>query len=195
LCGRTGVHATTVCTLLPPHSFLSRSTLATLFFYDPNVKCFLITRCFRPSGISFKVTQNFEAGYIPKTGDIVTFEHDAFSRRDVPINPKIVRIRKDMNWENVVYDYRQSMRGMHFYFHKKYNLHTNNLLKYNNDSLLWLFIFCERGTKAKPLMRYTCVHKKKKKLIYKSIKVAQNRPVLGPNFLFGNVTHKNFPLT
>eukprot|EP00026_Physarum_polycephalum_P001070 Phypoly_transcript_01071.p1 GENE.Phypoly_transcript_01071~~Phypoly_transcript_01071.p1 ORF type:complete len:1197 (-),score=193.28 Phypoly_transcript_01071:69-3659(-) len=64
-----------------------------------------------PNGISFKVTQNFEPGYTPKLGDIVTFEHDTFSRRDVPINPKIVRIRKDMNWEHVVYDYRQNMRG------------------------------------------------------------------------------------
>jgi hypothetical protein len=41
----------------------------------------------------------------PKMGDIVTFEHEIFSRREIPTTPKIVRIRKDVNWEDVVRDH------------------------------------------------------------------------------------------
>ena len=41
----------------------------------------------------------------------MTIEHETFSRRDVPINPRITRIRKDVSWEHVLSDHKLSMRG------------------------------------------------------------------------------------
>jgi hypothetical protein len=35
-------------------------------------------------------------------GDIVTFTYDSFSRRALPINPKIFRKRSDVTWEEVL---------------------------------------------------------------------------------------------
>lgn len=41
----------------------------------------------------------------PKRGDIVSFSYDNFSQRSLPVNPKILRIRTDVTWENVVQDF------------------------------------------------------------------------------------------
>eukprot|EP00026_Physarum_polycephalum_P003078 Phypoly_transcript_03087.p1 GENE.Phypoly_transcript_03087~~Phypoly_transcript_03087.p1 ORF type:complete len:857 (-),score=123.40 Phypoly_transcript_03087:4-2394(-) len=41
----------------------------------------------------------------PETGDVVTFSFDAASRREVPINPKIYRIRTDIGWDEMVHSY------------------------------------------------------------------------------------------
>jgi hypothetical protein len=38
-------------------------------------------------------------------GDVVTFEHEIASRREIPTNPKISRIRKDLAWNDVLRDY------------------------------------------------------------------------------------------
>lgn len=35
-------------------------------------------------------------------GDIVTFSYDNYSRKEVPVNPKIIRIRSDMSWQDVI---------------------------------------------------------------------------------------------
>ena len=36
------------------------------------------------------------------TGDVVTFEYENFSRRDVPVNPRVTRVRKDLTWEYII---------------------------------------------------------------------------------------------
>ena len=41
-------------------------------------------------------------GVPPQEGDIVTFSFDTFSRKAVPLQPKLERIRKDMSWEDVL---------------------------------------------------------------------------------------------
>eukprot|EP00026_Physarum_polycephalum_P003642 Phypoly_transcript_03655.p1 GENE.Phypoly_transcript_03655~~Phypoly_transcript_03655.p1 ORF type:complete len:704 (+),score=96.89 Phypoly_transcript_03655:68-2113(+) len=38
-------------------------------------------------------------------GDIVSFSHETHSRRDTPVNPKIIRIRCDITWQNVMHDF------------------------------------------------------------------------------------------
>jgi hypothetical protein len=35
-------------------------------------------------------------------GDIVSFSYECHARRDIPVNPKIYRIRTDVSWEEVV---------------------------------------------------------------------------------------------
>jgi hypothetical protein len=59
----------------------------------------------RPNGRVFIVpAENVELSpsSIPKQGDVVTFSHDVSSRRLVPMNPKIFRIRSDVSWEDVL---------------------------------------------------------------------------------------------
>eukprot|EP00026_Physarum_polycephalum_P000218 Phypoly_transcript_00218.p2 GENE.Phypoly_transcript_00218~~Phypoly_transcript_00218.p2 ORF type:complete len:903 (-),score=85.00 Phypoly_transcript_00218:118-2826(-) len=59
-----------------------------------------------PNGTTFEFQQIFNKNEpVPKKGDIVTIEYDNFVRKDVPANPKIVRIRADLSWEDVLYDF------------------------------------------------------------------------------------------
>lgn len=39
---------------------------------------------------------------IPLVGQIVTFSFESHSRREVPVNPKIQRIRNDVTWEELI---------------------------------------------------------------------------------------------
>jgi hypothetical protein len=39
----------------------------------------------------------------PSIGDVVTFSFENNSRRDTPHNPKIYKLRRDVEWEEVVY--------------------------------------------------------------------------------------------
>lgn len=40
----------------------------------------------------------------PKLGDVVTFSYESNIRRDIPVHPKIYRIRTDISWEEVMYN-------------------------------------------------------------------------------------------
>ena len=59
-------------------------------------------------------------------GDVVTLEYDNCARRDIPINPKINRIREDTTWEEVLSDFENStpqnnmLNSMHFFFFFSY---------------------------------------------------------------------------
>lgn len=37
-----------------------------------------------------------------RVGDVVTFSFDLSSRRNIPVSPKILRIREDLEWDEVV---------------------------------------------------------------------------------------------
>lgn len=39
---------------------------------------------------------------MPKSGNIVTFAYESYSRRTIPTNPKIYRIRGDVTWPEVL---------------------------------------------------------------------------------------------
>jgi hypothetical protein len=58
---------------------------------------------FRPSGISFGVDKSPEL--MLKEGDIVTINYESFTQNSVPVNPKIYRVRKDISWGDVQFNY------------------------------------------------------------------------------------------
>lgn len=46
---------------------------------------------------------------MPEEGDIVSFSYDSFSRRLAPVNPTIFRIRKDIDWDDVIRNYESEI--------------------------------------------------------------------------------------
>eukprot|EP00026_Physarum_polycephalum_P001003 Phypoly_transcript_01004.p1 GENE.Phypoly_transcript_01004~~Phypoly_transcript_01004.p1 ORF type:complete len:1224 (-),score=188.92 Phypoly_transcript_01004:75-3746(-) len=66
-----------------------------------------------PDGQIFTATnQEFKPGAtVPIRGDIVTFTYDSFSRRALPINPKIFRKRSDVTWEEVVMNHEKDAKS------------------------------------------------------------------------------------
>lgn len=44
-------------------------------------------------------------GLDPKKGDVVTYEFERISRKEIPVNIKIDRIRHDTSWETVLHDF------------------------------------------------------------------------------------------
>lgn len=38
----------------------------------------------------------------PVKGDVITFSFEVSNNRDLPLNPKIVRIRRDITWSDVI---------------------------------------------------------------------------------------------
>jgi hypothetical protein len=68
---------------------ISTALLTLLFFYRPNGSIFEV----QPENIPVPR---------PKIGDIVTFSYDSFARRELPVNPKICRIRTDLQWLDVL---------------------------------------------------------------------------------------------
>lgn len=46
-------------------------------------------------------------------GDVVTFSYDKFWRRLLPTDPKIIQIRTDILWDEVVFNHQQEiLQGM-----------------------------------------------------------------------------------
>ena len=48
-------------------------------------------------------------------GDVITFSFENNARRDLPVSPRIYRIRTDVSWDDVVHSYvkeRQYLTGM-----------------------------------------------------------------------------------
>jgi hypothetical protein len=39
---------------------------------------------------------------MPKIGDVVSFSSDTTARAEMPVNPKIYRVRTDISWEEVL---------------------------------------------------------------------------------------------
>ena len=37
-----------------------------------------------------------------KKGDVVTYSYESSARREIPLGPRIVRVRGDLTWEDVV---------------------------------------------------------------------------------------------
>lgn len=58
------------------------------------------TNFHRPYGPSFSVDFEIDNEDAPKRGDVVTFTYDNFV--SVPINPRILRVREDMSWAEVL---------------------------------------------------------------------------------------------
>jgi hypothetical protein len=64
---------------------------------------------YSPNGITFQVPQTALGDELlhtkVKKGDVVTVAFENYSRKSIPVNPKITRIRKDMTWENVLHEF------------------------------------------------------------------------------------------
>jgi hypothetical protein len=59
-----------------------------------------------------EVPTNSDLEIQPQMGDVVTIEHEIQSRRDLPENLRISRVRKDLSWEDVLFDYEREGEGM-----------------------------------------------------------------------------------
>jgi hypothetical protein len=46
--------------------------------------------------------QNCTTVPFPKAGEVISFTYENFAQSSIPIKPKIYRIRKDINWKDVV---------------------------------------------------------------------------------------------
>lgn len=62
----------------------------------------LIYAHYSPSGVVFSVPPESVQVRKLDVGDVVTFSYESNARRDVPIGPKIYRIRTDLSWREVV---------------------------------------------------------------------------------------------
>lgn len=53
--------------------------------------------------MEFKIPNKENHG--TQSGDIVTFTFQNFSRTSLPVDPKVVRVRSDVAWDDVTYSY------------------------------------------------------------------------------------------
>ena len=78
-------------------------------------------------------------------GDVVTFEHEIFARREIPVHPKIVRIRKDVNWQDLANEYVYSTttmtahnNRMFFVFRESHNYTFHKSFIFSQTLLLFI---------------------------------------------------------
>jgi hypothetical protein len=77
----------------------------------------------RPEGESFKVKLESVLLSPPtplQIGDVVTFSYDNYTRYSLPVDPKIYRVRPDLDWKDVLRNFHeqsqsQTLNGMTFY--------------------------------------------------------------------------------
>eukprot|EP00026_Physarum_polycephalum_P001467 Phypoly_transcript_01469.p1 GENE.Phypoly_transcript_01469~~Phypoly_transcript_01469.p1 ORF type:complete len:1107 (+),score=182.36 Phypoly_transcript_01469:326-3322(+) len=60
-----------------------------------------------PNGKTFEVPPQEVAIPTPKVGDIVSFSSESQARRELPVGPKIFRVRTDVSWADVLRSYRE----------------------------------------------------------------------------------------
>lgn len=56
----------------------------------------------RPTGVTFGVPHESVIVEKISKGDIVSFSFEGHAKRDIPVNPKIYRIRYDLSWKDVL---------------------------------------------------------------------------------------------
>jgi hypothetical protein len=62
----------------------------------------------RPDGTIFKAPAEIHTPI--RRGDVVTFVFENYSKISNPVNPKIVRKRTDVSWNNVLRDFQRELR-------------------------------------------------------------------------------------
>ena len=65
----------------------------------------ILTATISPDGIDFSI-ECYE-GLEIKKGDVVTFAYDQYSTQTIPLNPSILRVRKDISWEDVMHEHER----------------------------------------------------------------------------------------
>lgn len=68
----------------------------------------------RPDGTRFRACE-LENGLKLNKGDIAMFTYDNYSRYSLPVNPKVYRIRTDITWEEIIFNFhndtQQNLHG------------------------------------------------------------------------------------
>lgn len=78
------------------------------YYFLPFILHFLLINFFRPDGNIFSTSpENYSSIQTPHVGDIVSFTYENFTRSSIPIKPKIFRIRKDVNWKDIILAHHQ----------------------------------------------------------------------------------------
>ena len=57
--------------------------------------------------------ENFKYDVFPKRGDVVSFLYDNYSKKSIPVNPRIYRVRPDLSWEEVLDRFAKSPAHTH----------------------------------------------------------------------------------
>ena len=83
--------------------FLYFYSFVFCFFFALLSSCFLCNVRNRPDGETMKVEEEKEIEM--KRGDVVTFSFESYSRRALPTEARIVRVRRDVTWQKVIEDY------------------------------------------------------------------------------------------
>ena len=60
----------------------------------------------RPSGIEFTAPLPHDVEL--KIGDVATFVYDNYSQWSIPVNPTILRLREDITWKDILFDYQRN---------------------------------------------------------------------------------------
>jgi hypothetical protein len=66
----------------------------------------LLTVTFRADGNVLSVPMDNIRCH-PKIGDVVSFSYEQTAKRAMPANVKVYRVRKDLNWEIVLHNYKR----------------------------------------------------------------------------------------
>lgn len=70
---------------------------------------------YRPSGQSFVVPRhNVHVVPFPSNGDIVSFSFKIDSRKELPVDAEIIRVRRDVSWEDVISSHSSDINGIIF---------------------------------------------------------------------------------
>lgn len=81
----------------------------------------------RPEGESFEILrENIKTEPKPVRGDVVTFSYDKYSQKSIPVNPVILRVRKDVTWEDVLENYANDSLALNGIVH--HNSTSNSYL-------------------------------------------------------------------
>lgn len=65
----------------------------------------------RPDDITFTVPpmETGEDDEQPYEGDVVTFSYKDFTQYGVPVDPQLIRVRNDLDWQDTLQNYVQSL--------------------------------------------------------------------------------------
>lgn len=69
---------------------------------------YCINISFRADNTILEAPVAFEGERLKK-GDVVTFSYKSYSSNSIPVDPKVIRIRKDLEWRDVMRSHAQEL--------------------------------------------------------------------------------------
>ncbi len=112
----------------------------------------------RPQGSEFQIYEA-QSPFLVHKGDIVTIEYDSLKRRKYPINPVIVRKRNDLDWEDVVNNYKQAIPNSKIRNHVR-EIFENFAKELQRDPLLpstWYYLANNKKEIVFPKVSLICI--------------------------------------